>query len=64
MTTDAVGGVWNYALYLANALAEYGVSFDLATMGPLPSESQKQEAAALANERRALREYLSARMGQ
>ena len=49
MTTDAVGGVWNYSLHLAKALAGYGVRFDLATMGPLPSESQKQEAAALAN---------------
>jgi glycogen synthase len=49
MTTDAVGGVWNYSLRLAEALANYDVRFDLATMGPVPSAFQKQEAAALSN---------------
>lgn len=49
MTTDAVGGVWNYSLRLAEALANYDVRFDLATMGPLPSAFQKQETAALSN---------------
>jgi len=49
MTTDAVGGVWNYSLYLAKALSRYGIRIDLATMGPRPSDFQKQEAGALAN---------------
>jgi glycogen synthase len=49
MTTDAVGGVWNYSLRLAEALANYDVRFDLATMGLLPSAFQKRDAAALSN---------------
>jgi glycosyltransferase involved in cell wall biosynthesis len=45
MTTDAVGGVWTYALELARALAPHGIRVSLATMGPLPSAAQRQEAA-------------------
>lgn len=47
MTADAVGGVWNYSLTLAGAMAKHGVSYTLAVMGPAPSESQMAEAAAI-----------------
>jgi len=49
MTTDCVGGVWNYSLDLAEALAQYGVQVALATMGPRPSQSQRSEAARISN---------------
>jgi glycogen synthase len=49
MTADTVGGVWNYSLGLAAALRTHGVHVDLATMGPLPSESQRREASSLTN---------------
>jgi glycogen(starch) synthase len=49
MTTDCVGGVWNYSLDLAEGLAPYGVQIGLATMGPPPSQSQRVEAADIAN---------------
>jgi glycogen(starch) synthase len=51
MTTDAVGGVWNYCLGLAEALARYQVEIALATMGPAPNEHQRQEVRRLANVR-------------
>lgn len=48
MTADTVGGVWTYALVLADALQRYDVEIALATMGtPLSSE---QQAAASATE--------------
>src|SRR5215204_5529251 len=40
MTTDAVGGVWTYAVELARALAECGVEMHLAVLGPAPSPDQ------------------------
>ena len=43
MTTDTVGGVWTYALDLAQALQEYGIDMALATMGP-PLEAQQRAA--------------------
>jgi glycogen synthase len=49
MTADCVGGVWNYSLDLAEALTQYGVKIALATMGPLPSQSQRDEAARIPN---------------
>jgi glycogen synthase len=49
MTADAVGGVWSYALELARALAPSGVEIVLATMGPLPSDAQREEAARCRN---------------
>jgi glycosyltransferase involved in cell wall biosynthesis len=49
MTTDAVGGVWTYALELARALAPAGVKLVLATMGPAPDAAQVREAEALPN---------------
>jgi glycogen synthase len=45
MTADAVGGVWTYALDLAAALAARGVQVSLAVLGPVPSDSQRIEAA-------------------
>jgi glycogen synthase len=49
MTTDCVGGVWNYCLELATALAPYGIEVVIATMGPLPSAAQRAEAARIPN---------------
>jgi glycogen synthase len=43
MTADAVGGVWTYALELADALAPHRVEVALATMGPSPTPSQRAE---------------------
>ena len=45
MTTDAVGGVWTYALELCRALPS--VRFVLANMGPPPSRDQRAELAEL-----------------
>lgn len=45
LTADAVGGVWPYALELARALAPRGVEAHVATMGPLPNEAQRADAA-------------------
>ena len=44
MTTDAVGGVWPYALELARALAAHGVAVHAATMGPRPNARQRADA--------------------
>lgn len=46
MTTDTVGGVWTYALEMADALAPMGVEVALATMGPAMSREQRREVAA------------------
>ena len=45
MTADCVGGVWTYALDLADALAPHGVEVQLATMGPPPNDEQRAAAA-------------------
>jgi glycosyltransferase involved in cell wall biosynthesis len=43
MTADTVGGVWTYALELADALAEHGVEVVLAAMGgPLRPDQRRQ----------------------
>jgi glycosyltransferase involved in cell wall biosynthesis len=47
MTTDAVGGIFTYALSLANELARAGVDVHLATMGPAPSDEQRAHARAI-----------------
>src|SRR4051812_23070336 len=47
MTADAVGGVWTYALDLAQALTSRGISTTLATLGPRPREDQVQAACAI-----------------
>lgn len=45
LTTDAVGGVWTYALDLAAALVATGTTVLLATLGPAPTAGQRHEAA-------------------
>jgi glycogen synthase len=47
MTTDAVGGVWRYALELARGLAGAGGEVVLAIMGPPATPEQLGEAAAI-----------------
>lgn len=51
LTADAVGGVWTYALDLAEGLAgaEMGISVTLAVLGPPPSEMQQAQARRRAN---------------
>jgi glycosyltransferase involved in cell wall biosynthesis len=49
MTTDAIGGVWQYATTLAAGLADHGVEVVLAVTGPGLDAAQQREAAALAN---------------
>jgi len=43
MTTDAVGGVWQYALDLARALGTQGIEATLAVMGPPMDDRQRAE---------------------
>jgi glycogen(starch) synthase len=47
MTTDAVGGVWTYALELARALAPHDLAVTLATMGPPPAPDQVAAAQSI-----------------
>lgn len=47
MTTDAVGGVWTYALDLARGFAKRGIETHLAVLGPSPSRAQLAEASAI-----------------
>jgi glycosyltransferase involved in cell wall biosynthesis len=47
MTADTVGGVWQYALDLARALASNGIEITLATLGRQPSVRQQREAEAI-----------------
>jgi glycogen synthase len=49
MTADSVGGVWVYALELADALAAHGVEVVLATMGAPLRPDQRAAATALGN---------------
>lgn len=44
MTTDTVGGVWNYSLELARGLGERGIEVALATMGAPINELQRDKA--------------------
>jgi len=48
MTADAVGGVWTYALDLAEGFAEHGVRVTLAVLGPRPDAAQRAQAEAIA----------------
>ncbi|WP_419826369.1 glycosyltransferase family 4 protein [Sphingomonas sp.] len=48
MTADAVGGVWQYALDLAGALAPLGIETVLALLGPPPDDRQRVAACAVA----------------
>jgi len=47
MTADAVGGVWTYAVQMAQSLAPHDVEVVIATMGPRPSENQRAQVAAI-----------------
>jgi glycogen(starch) synthase len=47
MTADAVGGVWTYAVQLGQLLAGNGVEVLVATMGPRPSDKQRQQIATI-----------------
>ena len=47
MTTDAVGGVWQYSLELASGLCRRGVRVLLAAMGPAPSSAHMEAARAI-----------------
>jgi glycogen(starch) synthase len=47
MTADAVGGVWTYALDLAEGFAEHGVRVTLAVLGPAPDPAQRAQAEAI-----------------
>ena len=47
MTTDAVGGVWQYSLDLATGLSQRGAGLLLATLGPRPSDAQRQQASSI-----------------
>lgn len=49
MTTDAVGGVWDYALELCAGLGMHGIHVVLATMGPTPAADQVRAVRALPN---------------
>lgn len=49
MTTDTVGGVWNYSIRLADALQDFGARVTLATMGPALHEHQRRDLRRLAN---------------
>ncbi|MGE5442819.1 MAG: glycosyltransferase, partial [Bacteroidota bacterium] len=47
MTTDAVGGVWQYSLELASGLCRRDVRVLLAVMGPEPSAAHIEAARAI-----------------
>ncbi len=47
LTADAVGGVWQYSLELATALAPLGYRVTLAVLGPAPDAKQRAAAAAV-----------------
>lgn len=47
ITTDSVGGVWQYSVDLAGALAIQGWQPIIAHMGPPPSDAQRAQAASV-----------------
>jgi glycogen(starch) synthase len=47
MTTDAVGGVWQYSLDLISHLVQRGAQVLLATLGPRPADAQKARVAQM-----------------
>lgn len=46
MTTDTVGGVWQYSLDLASALSPLGFETTLAVLGPAASVEQNEQVAS------------------
>ncbi len=51
MTADAVGGVWQYSVDLISALEKHGVEVLLATLGPAPSQEQRNQLKQISNAR-------------
>lgn len=49
MTTDTVGGVWNYSLELCTVLQPFNVHFYLVTTGALMQPAQRSQLAQLEN---------------
>ena len=49
MTADAIGGVWTYALELAEGLGQHGVEVAIACMGRELTPAQQQAAQAIPN---------------
>lgn len=47
LTTDAVGGVWQYSIELARGLVALGAQPIVAILGPPPSDMQRAEAAVI-----------------
>jgi glycosyltransferase involved in cell wall biosynthesis len=47
LTTDAVGGVWQYSLELGRSLTSHGIEPVLALLGPAPSDEQRRQASGL-----------------
>lgn len=47
MTTDTVGGVWDYSLELAAGLAEHGIQVDLAALGAAPEPARLRPVPGL-----------------
>jgi glycosyltransferase involved in cell wall biosynthesis len=54
VTTDAVGGVWTYTVDLAEALCKAGLRVTIAALGPEPSQTQAEQAAATGAELRCI----------
>lgn len=52
LTTDAVGGVWQYTTELAQALSARGVECVVAVLGPAPGDDQRAALAPMALPRR------------
>jgi glycogen(starch) synthase len=49
LTTDAVGGVWQYSLDLARGLARHEIETTLVVLGPRPSEAQRASMRGIAS---------------
>src|SRR5215210_7977192 len=49
MTADTLGGVWNYAVQLSQALSKYRVRVALGTMGVSLTAEQREDVARVPN---------------
>jgi len=47
LTTDTIGGIWQYSLDLARGFIERGAEVLLVTLGPKPSASQRRQAQSI-----------------